>query len=232
MWLNVAAQRLKDRLKAQESQRSWREDLHTVEDEMDGLASEARVSELPSIGMQSRCVGSGPGQRRWPMWMVQLILEQLIHGTPPAAIPDNILSQDNLTTGREGQEVPSVDFCRDMRIVLRILTETLAAYQLAQQKQWHQLFTDGTSRRQIALETLLIALDLLQLSKGAGFEAEARRTRAEREATGVGDSCAERQQQTAPLVDNSLLGERLEICCNYDLVGGGSEARWSAGFPA
>ena len=44
--------------------------------------------------------------------------------------------------------------------MLRILTETLAAYQLAQQGQWHQLFTDGTGRRQIALETsVLIALE-------------------------------------------------------------------------
>jgi hypothetical protein len=91
--------------------------------------------------------------------MVQLILEQLINGTPPAAIPGNIYSQDRLTTGRDGQEVPSVDFCRKMRIVLRILTETLAAYQLAKQEQWHQLFTDGTGRRQVALETILVALE-------------------------------------------------------------------------
>ena len=48
------------------------------------------------------------------------------------------------------------------------------------------------------------ALDLLQLGKGDAFEAKARRVRAEREAAGVGDSCAERQQQTAPPVDVTL----------------------------
>ena len=117
----LSAQRLKDRDEAQESQRSWREDLHDLEDEMDGLASETIVADLPAIGKAKRGVGGGKGEKRWPMWMVQLILEQLIHGTPPAAIPDNILSQDRLTTGREGQELPSVGFCRDMRIVLNIL---------------------------------------------------------------------------------------------------------------
>ena len=73
------------------------------------------------------------------------------------------------------------------------------------------------------------ALDLLQLGKGDAFEAKARRVRAEREAAGVGDSCAERQQQTAPPVDVTLLGKRLEICCDYELEEGGTEARWSAG---
>ena len=81
----------------------------------------------------------------------------------------------------------------------------------------------GTQARDVA------ALELLQLSKGVAFEAEARRIRAEREAAGVGDSCAERQQQTAPPVDKSLLGARLQICCDYDLVEGGSEPRWCAG---
>ena len=72
--------------------------------------------------------------------------------------------------------------------------------------------------------------DLMQLSKGADFEAEARRIRAEREAAGVGDSAAERQQTTAPLVDKALLHRRLEVCFNYDLAdGSGSEPRWSAG---
>ena len=155
----LAATRLKERDEACESQRSWRKDLHEIEDEMEGLASERRVSDLPVIGKAKRGVGGGKGRDPWPLWMIQLIIEKLILGIPPASIPDDIILQDRLTTGRDGQEVPSIHFCQDMRIVLRILTETLAAYQLAQQKQWHQLFTDGTSRRQIALETLLIALE-------------------------------------------------------------------------
>ena len=158
----LAATRLKERDEACESQRSWRKDLHEIEDEMEGLASERRVSDLPVIGKAKRGVGGGKGRDPWPLWMIQLIIEKLILGIPPASIPDDIILQDRLTTGRDGQEVPSIHFCQDMRIVLRILTETLAAYQLAQQKQWHQLFTDGTSRRQIALETLLIGMSNAQ----------------------------------------------------------------------
>ena len=51
----------------------------------------------------------------------------------------------------------------------------------------------------------------------------------EREAAGVGDVCAEGQPKARPAVDNKLLGERLEVCCTYDLVQGGTEDRWSAG---
>ena len=45
------------------------------------------------------------------------------------------------------------------KIAERLQPETLAALQLAQKEQWHQLFTDGTGRRQVALETILIALE-------------------------------------------------------------------------
>mmetsp|Transcript_3886 Transcript_3886/g.10150 ORF Transcript_3886/g.10150 Transcript_3886/m.10150 type:complete len:291 (+) Transcript_3886:4227-5099(+) len=139
----LAATRLKERDDACGSQRAWREELHECEDEMQGLASEAIVADLPAVGRARRGKGGGKGEAPWPMWMVQLILEQLVNGTPPSAIPANILSQDRLMTGRDGQQPPSVGFCRDMRVVLRILTETLAAYQLAKQGQWKQLFSDG-----------------------------------------------------------------------------------------
>ena len=155
----LAEKRKKERDAACDSQRAWREELHDAEGEIEGLASERSVADLPVVGRERRGVGGGRGNKPWPLWMLHLILEMLIHGTPPAAIPNNILSQDRLTIGRTGQEVPSVTFCRDMRVVLRILTETLAAYQLALQRQWHQLFTDGTSRRQIALETVMMRWD-------------------------------------------------------------------------
>ena len=150
----LAAKRMAERDAARISERAWGEELH----EMEGLADERLVSDLPAIGRESR-VGSGKGEKRWPMWMVQLIIELLVNGVHPRSIPTSILAQDRITTGRTGQEVPSVNFCRDMRVVLRILAKTLAAYQLALKGQWHQLFVDGTSRRQVALETLVIALE-------------------------------------------------------------------------
>ena len=74
------------------------------------------------------------------------------------------------------------------------------------------------------------ALELLQLGKGDAFEAKAHAVRAEREEAGVGDSCAERQQIPSPAVDVSLVGRRLEICCDYQLADGSEwEPRWCAG---
>lgn len=87
-----------------------------------------------------------------------------------------------------------------------------------------ELPTLGTMARDAA------ALELLQLGKGDAFEAKAHAVRAEREEAGVGDSCAERQQIPSPAVDVSLVGRRLEICCDYQLADGSEwEPRWCAG---
>ena len=95
----------------------------------------------------------------WPLWIVQLVLEQLVNGVPPASIPAVIRSHaEAVAEPGESVDVPSVNFCRSMRAVLRVLVETLAAYRLAKEGRWKQLFTDGTSRRQIAMQNLLIAI--------------------------------------------------------------------------
>ena len=73
----LAAKRLKERDAARESERAWREESHQFEDEMEGLASEPIVADLPAIGKESRADGGGRGRERWPMWMVQLIIEKL-----------------------------------------------------------------------------------------------------------------------------------------------------------
>ena len=57
---------------------------------------------------------SGKGwSYNWPIWIVQLILEQLVDGTLPAAISTNIASQAPLAISRVkfiGQELPSINF--------------------------------------------------------------------------------------------------------------------------
>ena len=55
-------------------------------------------------------------------------------------------------------EVPSINFVRKCWTVLRIVGETLAAYRLGKAKDWQQLFTDGTSRRQSAIQNLIIGI--------------------------------------------------------------------------
>ena len=138
------------------SERSWREELQELQDRT--AKDRAVVDALPVVGREAR---SGRGQQRWPLRIVQLILEQLVNGTPPSAIPDNIRSMA-LALGIKVAATPSVGFCHDMRIVLRILTETLAAYQLGKAAQRQQLSCDGTSRRQVQLIALEGADGLLR----------------------------------------------------------------------
>mmetsp|Transcript_13403 Transcript_13403/g.29103 ORF Transcript_13403/g.29103 Transcript_13403/m.29103 type:complete len:910 (+) Transcript_13403:516-3245(+) len=91
--------------------------------------------------------------------MVQLIFEQLANGTPPASIPANIASHAAIITpGAKVVELPSLDFVRRCRPALRVLCETLAAYRLDTAKEWEQLFTDGTGRRQVALQNLVLSI--------------------------------------------------------------------------
>ena len=92
------------------------------------------------------------------MYIVLLICELLVNGTRPSAVPANIQTASAAFTGAEASELPSVNFVRQCRTVLQNLNETLAALQLGNATTWHQLFTDGTTRRQIALQNLVIAL--------------------------------------------------------------------------
>ena len=99
------------------------------------------------------------GAHVWPIWMLQLVLEMLVNGTPPSAIPLNIKSQAALTTpGVIIEDLPGLGYVRNCRTILRVIGETLTAYRLGKQAEWQQLFTDGTSRRQIALQNLIISI--------------------------------------------------------------------------
>ena len=86
-------------------------------------------------------------------------MELLVHGSPPTAIPAIITSVAAYLIPFREAHVPGVNFCRRMRSELRVVTETLAALRVSQSGQWRQLFTDGTSRRQTALLTVIIAID-------------------------------------------------------------------------
>ena len=61
----------------------------------------------------------------WPLWMVQLILEQLVDGTPPSAIAPNIASQAELILPGKicilVRDLPKVRFIRSCQTTLRIV---------------------------------------------------------------------------------------------------------------
>ena len=54
--------------------------------------------------------------------------------------------------------MPSVNFVRQCRTVLQNLNEIWSALRLGKAEKWYQMFTDGTSRWQIAFQNMVIAL--------------------------------------------------------------------------
>ena len=120
----------------------------------EALEKMAAIRTLATAGR-----GTGSHGRWWPWWVRAMIMEQLINGTPPTAIPANLVSDATYLVPFLEVHVPTARFCSQMRGELRIVTETLAAYRIAKAVNWRQLFTDGTSRRQTALLTAIIAID-------------------------------------------------------------------------
>ena len=131
----------------------------------DDLANEshqrASLEKLQQIQVQikrERPVGRKGGAARWPVHIVLLICELLVDGVPPLAVPATLQTTSSALLGVEAEELPTVGFVRNCRVVLQSINETLAAFRLGNAKTWHQLFTDGTSRRQIAMQNLVIGL--------------------------------------------------------------------------
>ena len=128
---------------------------------VDESKSREALQRLQTIRLQikkERVVGRRGGASRWPVHIVLLICEFLVNGTPPTAVPANLQTASAAFTGVEAKELPSVNFVHQCRTVLQTLNETLSALRLGTAKTWHQMFTDGTSRRQIAFQNLVIAL--------------------------------------------------------------------------
>eukprot|EP00956_Cyclotella_meneghiniana_P019310 scaffold32996_cov35-Cyclotella_meneghiniana.AAC.3 len=88
--------------------------------------------------------------KSWDPIVTQLVIKMLAHQTPPSCVSANILSVVKLLVPEAPivEELPSVRFVRNCRSVLLHLSKTHAAYEIAIQDRFLQLFTDGTTRRQ------------------------------------------------------------------------------------
>ena len=49
-----------------------------------------------------------------------------------------------------------MSYVQECRTVVQVLNDLLSAYKLGMKEKWHQLCTDGTTWRQIALQSLVI----------------------------------------------------------------------------
>jgi hypothetical protein len=100
------------------------------------------------------------GATSWPFYVWELILEQLVNGTPPSSVSANIVIFIQRFSPRvKIKETPSIWTVRRGRTVLLVVVETLAAYRLARAKRWGQMHTDGTGRRQIAFQDLAMTIE-------------------------------------------------------------------------
>lgn len=96
----------------------------------------------------------------WPLKTVQFILEMLNNGTGPSAVSPIIESwAHHSCMSVTIKELPSISFIRHCRGLLRIIAEKLAAYMIGKVDKWKRFFYDATSRRQINLTTLIIAIE-------------------------------------------------------------------------
>ena len=86
------------------------------------------------------------GGQRWPPWVVQLICELLVTGTPPSAIPQTIQTFCETLLQEKPKELPSVNFVRECRVIMEVIGETIVAIKLAHAPKWDQLWYDGTTR--------------------------------------------------------------------------------------
>jgi hypothetical protein len=135
--------------------------LMELEEEIESKKNEVQELEKAfPIKVFAKIRGGQRGATSWPHFVWELILEQLVNGTPPSAVNSNIVSFLRCFSPMTViKELPSIWTIRRGRTVLLTVVETLATYRLAKAKRWGQMFTDGSGRRQIALQDLALSIE-------------------------------------------------------------------------
>ena len=140
---------------------TMRRSLCDLQDLLD--ASESKLSLMDAaipIKQIKKTRASNKGRPSWPLYMWDLILEQLVNGTPPSSVNDNIVAHvKTFSPTTDIVDLPSIWTIRRARTVLLIICQTLAAYRLSKADKWEQLFTDATSRRQVSFQNLVISIE-------------------------------------------------------------------------
>ena len=102
---------------------------------------------------------------RWPLWVVKVVCELLIIGAMPSTIPKIIVTLYEQLTGELPDEVPSLAFIRQTRLVVQYLGQFLVADKLARRKTWDQVGKDATTRRHVTILAMVVNL----VSEDAGI---------------------------------------------------------------
>ena len=118
------------------------------------------LGECIPVKVTERKRHRGCGPLTWPLFIWELILEQLVSGTPPTSVNNNIVAHvTKFSPSTKIKELPSIwTICR-ARTVLLVIVQTLAAYHIAKADKWGQLFLDETMRPQVSFQNLTISVE-------------------------------------------------------------------------
>jgi len=96
----------------------------------------------------------------WLPHVDKLILEMHANRTPPTCIQANIYAMARAICPDYDvvRELPSLKHIKGLRTVLALCTKYLAAIQIGNAKEWKQLHTDETSRRQTSIVNIVMGL--------------------------------------------------------------------------
>ena len=101
----------------------------------------------------------GVQSKRWSLRVVQLILELLVAGTPPASINASIAAFVGVITPHieiKTNKLVLIWFIRRFHTVLLIVCQLLAAHRLSKSEKWGTMHSDGTKRHQVDILNLVI----------------------------------------------------------------------------
>ena len=126
---------------------------------LDQQKLEEALDELSKPDFVFEQVKCGNRSKRWSLRIVQLILEELVAGVPPASMAAAITAfVKNIAPNIIIKKLPSVWFVRRCRTVLLIVCQILAAHRLSKATQWGTMHSDGTARRHVDIINLIITV--------------------------------------------------------------------------
>jgi hypothetical protein len=79
------------------------------------------------------------GGAQWPLWVTEVCCELLMNGSSPSAIPSSIITLFAALYGEEPKRIPSVNYVRQCRVLVQIISETITAMKLAACPNWAEV---------------------------------------------------------------------------------------------
>ena len=82
---------------------------------------------------------------KWPVRMLQLIIQLLVDGVSPSSIPGIMQTMNSVLLGQNIEELPTKRFAQQCRVIAQNVDDILVAIKIWNIPEWKQLFTDGST---------------------------------------------------------------------------------------